>query len=170
MAIPHDKIGLLTDIRLHYKKLKVDLTDISPESFLVKELPGHARNTKMSVANLISYLIGWGELVLKWDSIIKNGSQPKLPEDGYKWTELGLLAQKFYSDYEELTLEEALTKLENVVDSILDLIENATNERLYQTNWYKNYTMGRMIQLNTSSPYKNARIRIRKWKRTNRNN
>lgn len=31
--------------------------------------------------------------------------------------------------------------------------------------WYQKWTMGRMIQLNTSSPYDNARKRLRKWKR-----
>ncbi len=170
MAIPRDKTELLTDIRTSYKKLKDDLVDIHSKSFFIKELVGHSKNTQMSAANLVAYLIGWGELVLKWNLIIKSGSQPNFPDDGYKWTELGLLAQRFYSDYEGLGFEESLKKMEEVVHSILDLVENSSNEDLYETNWYKNYTMGRMIQLNTSSPYKNARRRVRKWKRTKKNN
>ncbi|MCG8400066.1 MAG: ClbS/DfsB family four-helix bundle protein, partial [Firmicutes bacterium] len=44
-------------------------------------------------------------------------------------------------------------------------IEKKDNIQLYGTPWYEKWTMGRMIQLNTSSPYKNARNRIRKWKK-----
>ncbi|MFD0387572.1 ClbS/DfsB family four-helix bundle protein [Tistrella bauzanensis] len=29
--------------------------------------------------------------------------------------------------------------------------------------WYKTRTLGRMIQLNTASPYRNARGRLRRW-------
>jgi len=32
--------------------------------------------------------------------------------------------------------------------------------------WYDKWTFGKMIQLNTSSPFKNAKDRIRKWKKT----
>ncbi len=169
MAIPRDKNELLMDIRSSYQKLKADLVDLHPNLFFKKELAGHSRNTQMSVANLVAYLIGWGELVLKWNSIIQSGSQPNFPDDGYKWTELGSLAQRFYSDYGALDFEESLKKLEEVVNSILNLVEKSSDEDLYGTNWYKNYTMGRMIQLNSSSPYKNARMRVRKWKRINRN-
>ena len=31
--------------------------------------------------------------------------------------------------------------------------------------WYDKWTSGKMIQLNTSSPFKNAKDRIRKWKK-----
>ena len=37
---------------------------------------------------------------------------------------------------------------------------------LYEIPWYDKWPKGKMIQLNTSSPYKNARTRVRKWKRT----
>jgi len=165
MAIPRNKNELLVDIRITYDKLKVDLVEIDASLVFSKELPGHAKDTKMSVANLVAYLIGWGELVLKWNSIFKTGATPNFPEDDFKWTELGELAQKFYTDYAELSYQNSLERLDKVVNLILDLVENSSNEDLYETAWYKKYTMGRMIQLNTSSPYKNARSRVRKWKR-----
>jgi len=167
VAIPRSKNELLTAIRLTYQKLRIDLIEIDPSEAFLKELPGHSKNTKMSVTNLVAYLIGWGELVLKWNSTFENGSKPIFPEEGFKWTELGALAQKFYSDYEQLSFEELIEKLDLVVNSLLILIEASSNEDLYQKNWYKKYSMGRMIQLNTSSPYKNARSRVRKWKRSN---
>ena len=40
-----------------------------------------------------------------------------------------------------------------------------TDASLYGEAWYGKYPLGRMIQLNTSSPYANARARLRKWKK-----
>ncbi|WP_218665788.1 ClbS/DfsB family four-helix bundle protein, partial [Acinetobacter sp. Colony158] len=38
-----------------------------------------------------------------------------------------------------------------------------TNSELYEKSWYNQWTMGRMIQLNTASPYLNAKNRVSKW-------
>lgn len=165
MAIPQNKVELQKAIKETYAKLQKDLETIPSSLASQKELEGHAKGTQMSVCNLVSYLIGWGELVLKWNTKIANKEKVDFPETGYKWTELGLLAQKFYQDYEKESYESLLDKLEGTIQSILEVIEKTSNEDLYQTKWYKEYPMGRMIQLNTSSPYKNARTRVRKWKR-----
>jgi hypothetical protein len=87
-----------------------------------------------------------------------------LPETGYKWNELGELAEKFYRDYESVEWHHLIEKLDILVYHILKLVEKKDNIELYQNLWYKKYPLGRMIQLNTSSPYKNARLRIKKYK------
>lgn len=58
-------------------------------------------------------------------------------------------------------------KLDKTVKQILELIDSKTNKDLYETAWYEKWTLGRMIQFNTASPYTNARGRIRKWKKQN---
>ncbi|MFX4153989.1 ClbS/DfsB family four-helix bundle protein [Aliarcobacter butzleri] len=63
-----------------------------------------------------------------------NKEEVDFPETGYKWNQLGKLAQKFYEDY--------------------------------KISWHEKWTLGRMIQFNTSSPYANAKARIRKWKKS----
>lgn len=47
----------------------------------------------------------------------------------------------------------------------LHAIEQKSNSELYEVAWYEKWTLGRMIQFNTASPYTNARGRIRKWKK-----
>jgi hypothetical protein len=128
-------------------------------------LKGHSKNTVMSINNLLAYLVGWGQLVLKWNHNTCHGLEVDFPDTGFKWNELGLLAQKFYKDYENddfITLQE---KLNTTTREILKLIESKTNEELYETAWYGKWTLGRMIQLNTSSLCKNATNRIRQWKK-----
>ena len=167
MPIPQSKQELLDAIKLTYLKLQKDLENIPEEFTQAKEMDGHAKESKMSVCNLVSYLIGWGELVLKWNQKDEKGLDIDFPETGFKWNELGDLAQKFYVDYNHLNYLELLESLDDTVDKLLRLVERKDNNVLYGSSWYKQYTLGRMIQLNTSSPYKNARTRVRKWKKSN---
>lgn len=165
MAIPQDKTELLNDIEKTYVKLQEDLKTIPIELTNEKTLEGHAKGTMMSINNLVSYLIGWGELVLKWHYKKNTNQRVDFPETGFKWNELGKLAQKFYTDYQSLDFIQLQEKLETTVKSLQIMIKDYDNETLYEQEWYEKWTMGRMIQFNTSSPYKNARARIRKWKK-----
>lgn len=167
MAVPKNKEELLIAINTTYSKLRADLETIPHEKTTQKELEGHAKGTNMSVSNLVAYLIGWGELVLKWNQRKQNNQHVDFPETGFKWNELGLLAQKFYADYDHLSYAELLEKMDEIKSTIVNLIERTTNEDLYEKPWYDKWTQGKMIQLNTSSPYKNARSRVRKWKKEN---
>ena len=166
MAIPKDKDELLKAILDNYKKLITELSSIPIELTTSKELEGHSKNTLMSIKDLVAYLVGWGQLVLKWNDNKNKGLEVDFPETGFKWNELGQLAQKFYSDFEDESFKTLLVKLDKTTNDILKLIESKTNRELYETSWYDKWPFGRMIQLNTSSPFKNAKDRIRKWKRT----
>jgi hypothetical protein len=165
MAIPNDKSELLKAIVDNYKKLALELSSIPFDLTEKKELDGHTKNTLMSINDLVAYLVGWGQLVLKWNDKKNKGLEVDFPETGFKWNELGQLAQKFYKDYEKDDFKTLNTKLDQTTNEILKLIESKTNTELYETAWYDKWTLGKMIQLNTSSPFKNAKDRIRKWKK-----
>ena len=167
MAVPANKQELQIAIETNYSKLKKELSTIPVELTSISNLEGHAKNTMMSINNLVSYLIGWGELVLKWNIKKDNNETVDFPETGYKWNELGKLAQRFYKDYEKDDFITLCDKLDNTVFTILTLIEQKSNTELYNVEWYEKWTLGRMIQFNTASPYNNARGRIRKWKKEN---
>jgi hypothetical protein len=166
MSVPKNKDELILAIKNSYSKLKVDLNNIPNELTKTRELDGHAKGTEMSISDLVAYLIGWGKLVLEWNRKKDNSENVDFPETGYKWNELGKLAQKLYSDYENVDYSDLLNRLDQTVNKTQKLIEKNTNEELYEKPWYDKWTKGKMIQLNTSSPYKNARIRVRKWTKT----
>ncbi|ARR51641.1 ClbS/DfsB family four-helix bundle protein [Photobacterium damselae] len=46
-----------------------------------------------------------------------------------------------------------------------DTFSSLSNHQLYQEPWYEKWTLGRMIQFNTSSPMKNVRTKVRRFKR-----
>lgn len=163
MPVPTSKAELLTAICVNFDKLMADLSKVPEGSARHKTLDGHATGTHMSPADLVSYLIGWNELVLKWLDQDDRGVQIDFPETGFKWNQLGLLAQKFYEDHHALHYPQLLDRLSKAKYRLVETISHRSNEELYGAPWYDKWTKGRMIQFNTSSPYANARGRIRKW-------
>ncbi len=165
MAIPANKIELLDAIGANYQKLRADLDGVPEAISREPTLEGHAKGTLMSVHDLVAYLVGWGELVLKWHAGRSAGEPVDFPETGYKWNELGRLAQKFYLDHAEVPYPALLDRLASVKDRIVAVIHATDNADLYGKPWYEAYTFGRMIQFNTASPFDNARKRLRRWKK-----
>ena len=117
----------------------------------------------MSPAELVACLLRWNELVLKWLGRDDRGDTVDFPETGVNWNELGRLTTKFYGDYCALDWPSRLARLQDVKNRLEQEIMARTDEELYAISWYDKWTKGRMIQFNTSSPYANARGRIRKW-------
>ncbi len=168
-SVPQNKEELLKAVNDNYAKLEKDLLAIPavpPELTTERTLEGHAKNTQMSLRELVAYLIGWNELVLKWHHKRRNGETVDFPETGYKWNELGRLAQKFYADYANFGYPELLVEFASAKARMVALVESYTDDELYGAAWYDKWTMGRMIQFNTSSPYKNARGRVSKWRKS----
>lgn len=165
MAIPHDKESLIFQIKDHYQKLKLDLELIPNDKARLLGIKGNIKGTLVSVSDIVAYLIGWARLVRKWENQQANSLPIDFPEKDFKWNELGLLAQKFHQDFKDVGYQNLLILLDQEVNLILQLIDSYNNQNLYHIPFYKHYPLGRMIQLNTSSPYKSNRSKIRKWMR-----
>ena len=165
MSVPSSQAELLAAIATAFDKLMADLARVPAEQAREAALVGHVAGTRMSPADLVAYLVGWNELVLKWLERDDRGDRVDFPEAGFKWSQLGLLAQKFYDDHRALAWPGLLSRLEAANARLVATIAARSNDELYGRAWYGKWTKGRMIQLNTSSPYANARGRIRKWLR-----
>lgn len=165
MAVPKSKNELLHAIIDSYDKLVADLNRVPPECARDTSMPGHRAGTQMSPADLVAYLIGWNELVLSWHALRSDGIEPEFPAPGYAWNGLGELAQKFYADHADDPWPDLLDQFASAKVRIVELIDGLSEVELYGSPWYGTYTAGRMIQFNTSSPYVNARKRLRAWLR-----
>lgn len=165
MAVPTNKAELLHAVTDGYEKLSLDLNRVPVDRAREQSMPGHAAGTTMSPADLIAYLIGWNELVLSWHTERAEGVEPAFLAAGFAWNQLGHLATKFYADHASSSWPDLLNQFETAKNGVLGLIQGLSNEELYGAPWYGKYTAGRMIQFNTSSPYANARRRLRTWLR-----
>lgn len=166
MAVPATRDELLSAIRTEYARLCADLDRVPTDSARELALPGHVKDTMMSPADLLAYLIGWNEQVLAWHERRAAGLPDELPAADFGWNDLGALAQRFYRDHEGASWAELRAHLDDAEQRIEALVLSRSDEELYSAPWYRTWTMGRMISLNTSSPYRNARGRIRRWLRT----
>lgn len=163
MAVPQSKDDLIAAIALEYGKLLKALDDVPPGFVQMRTMDGHAKGTLMSPFDLVAYLTGWNELVLKWLERDAAGEPIDFPETGFKWNELGKLAQKFYRDYADIPYPALVTRLDAARERIVAALGQRDDAALYGRPWYGKWTLGRMIQFNTSSPYANARGRLRTW-------
>lgn len=93
MAEPESKEALIKAINSQFALLMKKIDAVSAERAFSPEMVGHAQGTQMSPANLVAYLLGWGNLVLKWHEDEEQGKPIDFPASGYKWNQLGLLAQ-----------------------------------------------------------------------------
>ena len=169
MAIPNSKQELLEAMTTTYAKLAQELARVPPALAREPVLEGQVKGTRMSVCDLLAYLVGWNELVLHWHAQLRDGKRIEdiaFPAEGFTWNALGALAQRFYADYAALDMDDLLQRLEQAKNQLLALIDAHDDAQLYGQPWYTHYTMGRMIQFNTSSPYANARTRLRAWRKT----
>ncbi|WP_418642173.1 ClbS/DfsB family four-helix bundle protein [Vibrio chaetopteri] len=164
-SVPKNKNELVLAINSIFPKLLADYRQIPEELSREIGVEGNVKGTQISVCDTVAYLIGWGQLVLKWYTLKSQGKQVDFPETGYKWNELGLLAESFHRKYQHWSYEELLIDLESTTDKVLLLISTLSDDELYGVEWYEKWTLGRMIQFNTSSPMKNMRTKVRRFSR-----
>lgn len=163
MAIPATKAELLAALSTEYAKLMAESADIPQHLERDTSLEGN-----VSVADIIAYQVGWGHLLINWYKTGKNGALPVTPAEGFKWNQLGLLAAHFYATYKDRSLHQLQEDLRLVVKEVEAIINENSQEQLYSLNvynWTGKWPLGRWINVNTSSPYKSATAKIRKWKK-----
>ena len=166
-SISKNKVELVEAIQTAFDKLIEDYANIPEEYSREIGVEGNIKNTEIRVCDTISYLIGWGKLVLKWYDLKSKNLDVDFPETGYKWNQLGQLAVHFHSEYRDWSYNNLLLEFQSTTEQILKLVNSLSDDELYAEAWYEKYTLGRMIQFNTSSPMKNIRAKIRRFKKEN---
>ncbi len=166
MPVPASKEDLLAAIEKTFEQLEQDLDRVPAGAARQRVLEGHVKDTVMSPADLVAYLIGWNQQVLTWHRRRAEALPDQFPAAGLNWNELGLLAQRYYAERAEESWEDLRLQLREAKEGIVALVAGYSDAELYGEPWYGKWTMGRMISLNTSSPYANARRRVRAWLRT----
>jgi hypothetical protein len=167
MPIPNSKAELIRAIETDSAKLIAAFNAMDNKLWDNAILQGNTQGTTITPANLLAYQIGWGRLVLSWYQKGLEGIPFSMPLEGFKWNELGKLASYFHQEYSGSSHQELLNLFQELVVEILELVQSLTNEELYTVGvfqWTGKYTLGRYIQLNTSSPYKNAIVKLRVFK------
>lgn len=164
MPIPSSKKELSETLTVEFKKLMDELQTIPSALTREKSIEG-----KISVCDCLAYQIGWGRLLINWYQTGKKEQMPVLPCEGYRWNQLGALAEHFYRTHHKDSYNKLMTEFTTVYKNIQQIISENSDKELYSLGVYNwtgdKWPLGRYINVNTSSPYKSARAKIRAWKK-----
>lgn len=123
-------------------------------------------------AQMISYQLGWMNLILDWEKQEQQGDNVITPTPDYKWNNLGGLYENFYKEYYGYTLKELGTMFIDKKEQIIELINGYTDIELFHQGGRKwssstpsNWAIWKWIHINTVAPFKSFRTKIRKWKK-----
>jgi hypothetical protein len=165
MPLPTNKIELLDNLKQAYQKLDSELDSVDSRSERLKQIDGD-----ISCCDVLAYQIGWGHLLLGWEQQEANGSIPTIPAEGFKWSQQKELAQSFYQANSDKTLDQLREEFSECYDAIVAWIDSLTDEELFipkQRNWTgEKWAIVKWIQVNTIAPYRSARTKVRRWKKS----
>jgi hypothetical protein len=160
------KQELMKTIHSHYMLLDAEFSEIdnSEKDIRIPEVD-------KTPSEIISYQLGWLDLVMGWDKDEKEGRPFLMPSPDYKWNQLGGLYQSFYDRYTAVSLPELRDLFRRAEQQWLDWISTLTEEELFTqgirkwTGSKENWPMARWIHINSAAPFKTFRSKIRKWKK-----
>lgn len=153
MPRPKSKIELLKASEQNYQKLiqfTSDLTlDVRNSDFIFGTL-------NRNIRDVLAHLHHWHLLFLSWYNVGMKGEKPSIPAKGYTWKTTSELNRWINSKYSNVEIEIILDKLEDSHQKIMMLIEQHSNDELFQKKRYKwtgSTSLGAYTISSTSSHY-----------------
>ncbi len=164
MPLPTCKAELLKNLKQAYVKLDAEFNTVSSEHERLKMIEGN-----VSCCDVVAYQIGWTNLLMGWDRQEERGESPSMPAEGFRWNQLGELAQSFYERNSEKKLGQLRREFHETFQALARWIESLTEQEIFQPHqrqWTGDkWAMVKWIQVNTIAPYGSARTKVRRWKR-----
>lgn len=161
----HFKDELVADIVAEHGALR-DALDRIPEAAC--DEPG-VWGDEWSVADLISHLSAWHELLLGWWREGQGGSQPEMPAPGYKWNETPRLNRAIQARHSGRPCAECRGRFESTHAEVLARVRGATQADLFEPgrfDWTGKNALVTYVGANTASHYRFARKVIKRWERS----
>ena len=165
----NNKRELIETIKRNAKLLIDEYSDIKETSMNITH-----KEIEYSPFQMLAFCIGWMDLVLSWEDEEQKGIQKTTLATEWKWNDLDWLYQSFYNKYNKASLNELINIFNQKVKNMIELITNLSDEELLEVgkrNWAKTngkeFSIYRLIYLNTIANFKNFRSRIRSWKKNN---
>jgi len=175
MARPTSKNDLIKSSNEQYDKLISLLNSFSDEELnlpfsfdLDKEKGAHWKRDK-NIHDVLIHLNEWHNLLLDWVISNQAGQEKQFLKEGYNWRTYGEMNEKFTKDNQNSSYEDALSKLVESHQKVMALLNNFSNEELFEKeafSWVGGSTLGSYFVSTTSSHYEWASKKIRKFKKS----
>ncbi|MBM9831927.1 ClbS/DfsB family four-helix bundle protein [Enterococcus faecalis] len=166
MRTYESKEALIEAIQIASQKYLAEFAEI-PETLKDHRIETVAKTPSENLA----YQLGWLNLLLSWEEQEQRGLTVQTPAEGYKWNQLGTLYQSFYQTYGQMSLENQLIALQDILEKLLHWIDSLSEDELFlpqQRAWATTkaqWPLWKWIHINSVAPFTSFRTQIRKWKK-----
>jgi hypothetical protein len=164
MPLPNTKIELLNNLDQAYEKLDAEFDAVESEYERDCGIEGN-----VSCCDIVAYQIGWGSLLVGWEKLELAGKTPEMPAPGFKWNQLGELANSFYEEQSKKSLQQLRNEFSELHQVLVNWINSLSELELFQPQkrrWTgEKWAIAKWIQVNTVAPYRSARTKVRRWKK-----
>lgn len=162
MPRPADKAQLLHLSQQTFDDLNACI-DAMPESERLATFPEGTMNR--NIRDVLAHLHAWHLMLLDWYNTGMKGQKPVMPAQGYTWKDTPALNRKIWEEAAQISLPDIRTKLEQSHKAIRLLMEQHSNEELFEKKryrWTGSTSLGQYLVSATSSHYEWAIRLIKK--------
>ena len=164
MPLPTSQQELLSRFDTAYNKLRDEISRVPDELSRAPLLEGG-----VCLCELMAYQIGWGRLLLQWEALEQAGQPVEMPAPGFKWNQLGALAQSFYLRSRDDSAAQLLAQFDALASDLRIFMASSSEQLLFgvgQRHWAgAKWPLVKWLQVNTMAPYDSARAKLRKWQK-----
>ena len=167
MARPTSKKDLLALGEENFEKLFTLVDSFSKEEQRAEYI--FDNNRDKNIRDILVHLHHWHLMVMEWYKVGMRGENPDIPAKGYNWRTLPALNKEIWGKYQDKTFDEAVELLKSSYKELRKIIEQHTNDELFERKRYKwtgNNAMGAYFVSATSSHYDWAMKHLKKYKKS----
>jgi hypothetical protein len=165
MPRPKNKTELISLSNSNYQKL-LDFIDQFSTEEQITNFPEGTMNR--NIRDILAHLHHWHLMMSDWYQIGMLGKKPMMPAKGYTWKTVPELNKKIWEMYQRQGLNEVKKLLQGSFDDLQIIIEQHTDEELFEKKRYKwtgSTSLGAYLVSATSSHYDWAFKLIKKSKK-----
>lgn len=153
MARPKTKEDLIKVSNQNFNKLNDYIENLTAQE-QEKEFPKGTLNR--NIRDILTHLHHWHLMMQKWCEVGFAGEKPAMPAKGYTWKTTPDLNKWIWTNYQNTTLDEAKQLLKDSFQRTQTIIQEHTNEELFEKKRYKwtgSTSLGAYLISATSSHY-----------------
>lgn len=161
MPIATNKRELLEAMETEHRLLLETLAGLDDEAMV---RPGVCH--EWSCKDVLAHLVAWKKMFLSWYAAGLRGENPRTPCEDLKWTETPALNARIYGEWKDVPLDEVRREFDATYGAMLELARSLPEKDLFRVKlypWMRVWPLARWIAANTSSHYRWARTRVRRF-------
>jgi len=166
MPRPKNKDELLELSNSNFKKMFELIESFDEEEIVNGRIPFEDRDK--NIRDILAHLHQWHLMMLDWHKVGMSGEKPDIPAKGYTFRTIASLNQEIWEKYQTTEYDEILKMLKKSFLEVQKLINQHTNDELFEKKKYKwtgTTSLASYLISDTSSHYDWAMKKLRKYKK-----